>query len=165
MQQLDDPEFITEQWLTEQDVITVKEELKGQMDQYKAEATEYIAYKLRERQEAMIQINWLAVEIERLSWLANWYDKKVTSVEKRIDYIMQTFSIEKMDTPLNKLSYRESSSLVIVDESLVPDEFKEKVVTETIKIDKNTLKAYIKKSSDLPVPGVRLVIKQNLQIK
>jgi hypothetical protein len=56
--------------------------------------------------------------------------------------------IEKLELDLFKLSFRKSDSLEIIDEALIPDVFKEKIITELIKIDKNKIKEFIKTGSD-----------------
>lgn len=123
----------------------------------------HVAMAMREKEwEATIIDN----EIKRLLALKT---NKLNTVEKLKNYIsraLQSQQIEKLDLDIFKFSFRESQSLEIVDEAIVLDQFKEKVVTETIKIDKNKIKAFMKTmESPNTLPWIRLVVKQNLQIK
>jgi len=107
-------------------------------------------------------------EIKRLLALKT---NKLNTVEKLKNYIsraLQSQQIEKLDLDIFKFSFRESSSLEIIDESKVPDHFKEKVVIESVKIDKNKIKAFMKTTDNttiISIPGVQLITKSNLQIK
>jgi len=158
---LDDVEFLAESWVTDEEIPLIKEELTKEIEKYKSEAKSYVEYKLKERQDYVMQIPWIEFEIKRLQELASWYQKKADRVEKWIDYIMQTFQIEKLETMLHKLSYRTSESVSILDEALIPDEFKTAV--ETIKISKSDIKSRIK--AGVEVPGASIQISKNLQIK
>jgi len=161
MDQLNDPQFIEEQWLSEEDVTNISQELIAQLEVYKSEANDYVAYQLSKRQDALIMLNGRDIEIKRLTELMNWDKKKVERIEKWIDYILQTFKIEKMETELNKLSYRKSESVEFVDEALIPEKFK--VIKETTNISKTEIKNALKLWES--VPGVIIKITQNLQIK
>lgn len=123
----------------------------------------HVAMAMREKEwEATIIDN----EIKRLLALKT---NKLNTVEKLKNYIsraLQSQQIEKLDLDIFKFSFRESQSIEIVDENIVLDQFKEKVVTETIKIDKNKIKAFMKTmESPNTLPWIRLVVKNNLQIK
>jgi hypothetical protein len=62
---------------------------------------------------------------------------------------MKAFNIEKLDTELNKLSYRSSSSVEIQDENLLPAEFF-RIVPESKSPDKNAIKNAITEGKDVP---------------
>ena len=67
----------------------------------------------------------------------------------------------KFETARNKISFTKSSSLEVVNESLVPKEFKQETIT--ISIDKNAIKKAIKEGEI--VAGVALIANSNIQIK
>lgn len=104
-------------------------------------------------------------ESVRLAKLAQRESNMAERLKNYVSDILQAQSIDKLDLDLFKLSFRESASLEIIDESLVPAQFKEKIVTETIKIDKNQIKAFMKTLPETTVSWVQLNVKQNLQIR
>jgi len=107
----------------------------------------------------------IRAEAVRLAMLADSKKKTAERLKNYVSSILQVQWIDKLELDIFKLSFRPSQVLEIIDEALVPDTFKEKIVTESIKIDKNKIKEYIKSSNDLPVPWVQLINKKNLQIK
>ena len=81
--------------------------------------------------------------------------------KKSVDWIMRATKTEKLETSLNNLSYRKSESVSILDEALIPEEYRKEKVTKTI--DKVSIKDAIKSGKD--VAGASIEEKQNLQIK
>ena len=107
-------------------------------------------------------------EIVRLNKIAESKKRLAERLKNYVSTILQSQWIQKIDFDLFKLSFRKSESLEIVDENLIPLMFKETIVTESLKIDKNRIKDFIKTASEdtiISVPWVKLVTKQNLQIK
>lgn len=98
-------------------------------------------------------------EIDRLNNLK----KQAQNVKERMKDIvakaMIEFGIVEIKGDTLKLSFRKSESLEIIDESLIEDKFK-RVKVEP---DKIAIKQALKSGQD--VQGVKLVEKQNLQIK
>lgn len=80
-------------------------------------------------------------EIARLSKIKQSNARKIERLKSYVASSMQTQGLEKTETDLFKLSFRKSTSLEIVDESKVPDQFKEKI--ESIKIDKTAIKTWL----------------------
>ena len=74
---------------------------------------------------------------------------------------MTTFGMDKLQAGTFKIGTRKSQSLEVLDESLVPEKFKNEVVT--IKVDKNAIKDAIKAGEE--VDGVKLNDNTNLTIK
>lgn len=104
-------------------------------------------------------------EAVRLAKLAEKESNMAFRMKEYVSDILQAQKIDKLDLDLFKLSFRESASLEIIDESLVPDQFKAREVVETIKIDKVKIKSFLKTFPSVPsVPWVQLNVKQNLQI-
>ena len=161
LSQLDGPEFITEQWLSEEDRFNIAVELWVIMQSQKEEAKSYVEYKLRERQEQAILAEWTAQEIKRLQELQKSYNNKIEKNEKWIDYVLQTFQIDKMETPIAKLSYRDSQQVTIIDESIIPIQYF--TIKETKSLDKTGCKVYLKNGTEIPWLVLKTI--KNLQIK
>lgn len=88
-------------------------------------------------------------------------EKKAEWLTHYLDINMKAAEISSHKTARVNLSYRKSDKVVLEDEMLIPDDFKE-YVTE-VKISKADIKKAIKAGEI--VPGVRLEICENLQIK
>jgi len=89
------------------------------------------------------------------------HERKVESLKNYLSSEMLEANKLKIETPNIKLSFRKSTSVNILDESLIPDWYKEEV-TE-IKIKKKEIGETLKAGQE--VPGCEYVTKQNLQIK
>jgi hypothetical protein len=71
---------------------------------------------------------------------------------------MKLHGIEKIDTPLLKLSFKKSESVNITDLEQIPLYY--------IKIKKEADKTAIKSAiKEIDIPGAELVVSQNLQIR
>jgi hypothetical protein len=97
------------------------------------------------------------VEAKRLLELSKSYRNRANSIEKWVKYSMLSHGITEIKTSLARISFRRSEQVVIVDESLIPEKFIKTKVTKSID------KVAIKKEKN--VPGIQLVINQNLIIK
>lgn len=90
------------------------------------------------------------------------------SVDRKIDYLkglitdsMARRDVKKLETPRNKISFRKSVSVNVLDESQIDGSyFVEKMER---KLDKKTLLADLK--NGVEVDGAELLEKQNIQIK
>jgi len=98
-------------------------------------------------------------EIKRLQALKNAKAKVIDRLKETVLEAMQEFNIEKIETPLMKLSIRRSESIEIGLEELIPDNFKKERVS--VSIDKVAIKKAIK-DGEL-VPGA--VIKENFSLQ
>ena len=76
-------------------------------------------------------------------------------------YLSDILDGQRVETARNKISWRQSDEVNILDEGLIPDAFK-KAVTE-IKVNKVDIKAAIK--AGVSVTGAELIYKNNIQIK
>lgn len=103
----------------------------------------------------------IAAEIKRLQELKDKSEKRKELFKQRLSEAMIQFGVEKIETPLLKLSFRKSESVEITDENLLPDDYK--IEKTTYSPDKTKIKYYIKEGSI--VPGAELITKQNLQVK
>ena len=108
------------------------------------------------------RIDGIKAEEKRLSEYRKSEEKKLEKLKEYTVYCMEQLGNKKLDTNLGRISLRKKpSSLNIVDESLVPGEYKE--VIQTVKIDKAQIKKDLK---DKAINGVELIEGGNsLQIK
>lgn len=89
---------------------------------------------------------------------------KVESLKNYLSNSMRLREIDKVETARCKLSFRKSTSVNVLDENLIPDNY---FTIETVKkLDKKTLLADLKnlKEGD-DIKGATLLEKQNLQVK
>jgi hypothetical protein len=100
-------------------------------------------------------------EMERLGAILDRVDKRKDLFKNILSGAMQQFGVEKIETPLLKLSFRKSEAVEIVDEKSIPGQYKTERIT--IAISKTEIKDAIKKGFD--VPGAQLITKKNLQIR
>lgn len=93
--------------------------------------------------------------------LAERRKQKEANAERTKNWLSEIINGEKFETPRNKVSWRKSESVNLIDDSLISDSFKEEVIT--VKIDKTAIKSAIKQGVE--VAGAELVSKNNIQIK
>jgi hypothetical protein len=100
-------------------------------------------------------------EIKRLQALKKSRENTVERLKERIKSAMELFDVDKIETPLMKLSFRKSEAIQIDDITLIPSMYKTLKVTEHP--DKTLIKDSLKLGKE--VKGASLVINNNLQIK
>lgn len=100
-------------------------------------------------------------EIKRLQSLKKSRENTIEKLKNALEYSMSVFGIEEIKTEMNKINFRKSSSLEILDVDKVPNKYKT-LVTD-IKIDKNQIKKDLK--DGVEIAGVQLLENKNLQIK
>ena len=98
-------------------------------------------------------------EIKRLQELKKAKAKTKDYLKERISAALIEFGIEKVETPLLKLSFRKSEAVEIIDESLLG----QKYFSYSPKVDKTEIKNALK-SGEI-VDGARMVTNLNLQVK
>lgn len=108
------------------------------------------------------RIEAVKVEEKRLAEYRRSEEKKLENLKQYTTYCMEQLKHKKLDTNLGRISLRKKpASLNIVDEDLIPSEYKE--IIQTIKIDKAQIKKDLK---DKKIEGVELIEGENsLQIK
>lgn len=99
-------------------------------------------------------------EIKRLVDLKLKAQKRQELFKGILSEAMQQYNIEKIETPTLKLSFRKSEAIEIINESLIPDHYKEDIVK--VYVSKPMIKEAIKEGKN--VPGAELVTRKNLQI-
>ena len=101
------------------------------------------------------------LEIKRLQQAKKVRENTVERLKSTLTNAMQLFEVDEIKTPLIKLNFRKSESVVVYDTNSLPQMYKTIKVTETP--DKAKIKEAIKQGET--VVGAELVINQNLQIK
>lgn len=88
-------------------------------------------------------------------------ESRVESLKKYLSESLKIRAIDKLETPRNKISFRSSKSVEVLDEMLISDAYwKEEVVK---KLDKKTILDALKNGET--VEGCQLLVKSNIQIK
>ncbi len=106
-------------------------------------------------------ISIIDAEIKRLKGLIDSKSKVVDRMKEALSTAMTAFKVDKIETALMKLFFRKSESVEILDETLVPEQYKLSRVV--VNPDKILIKKLIKSGES--VPGAEVVEKLNLQIK
>ena len=100
-------------------------------------------------------------EIKRLQQAKKSREKTIQRLKDTIELAMLTFDIDKIETPLIKISFRKSESVEVSDVNDLPNEFKVIKLTETA--DKLKIKDALK--SGMFISGCSIKSNRNLQIK
>ena len=144
---LEDGEFTPE---LEQQLAITRDELENKAENY---------VKVIRQVEGDISV--IDAEIKRLQEIKKAKSNVVDRMKGSLSEAMQAFRVDKIETSLMKLFFRKSESVEILDESLVPEQYKLSRVV--VNPDKTRIKKIIKSGED--VPGCEIVEKFNLQIK
>jgi len=100
-------------------------------------------------------------EIERLQKLNRSCNKTIDRLKDNIELAMNTFEVDKIETPLIKISFRKSESVEVENVNQLPNEYKVIKVTESA--DKFKIKDAIKAGEK--IEGCYLKTNRNIQIK
>lgn len=100
-------------------------------------------------------------EIKRLQQAKKVRENTVERLKTTLTNAMNVYEVDEIKSPLIKINFRKSESVIVYDTNSLPQMFKTIKVTETP--DKAKIKEAIK--SGETVVGAELVINQNLQIK
>jgi hypothetical protein len=107
------------------------------------------------------EIDIIDNEIKRLQQAKKSREKTIQRLKDTIELAMITFDIDKIETPLIKISFRKSESVEVTDVNELPNEFKVIKVTESA--DKLKIKDALK--SGMFIEGCSIKTNRNLQIK
>jgi hypothetical protein len=100
-------------------------------------------------------------EIERLTALKKARINSIDRLKNNLSSAMELFQVEKIESPVLKISFRKSESVEIQNESQIEAKF---INTKTVTtIDKTAIKEAIKKGE--PVAGAILKQNKNIQFK
>ena len=100
-------------------------------------------------------------EIKRLQQAKKSREKTIQRLKDTIELAMLTFDIDKIETPLIKISFRKSESVEVENVNELPNEFK--VIKLTESADKLKIKDALK--SGMFISGCSIKTNRNLQIK
>ena len=128
----------------------------NQKDLYRK--SESYAYAIKELSG---EIDIIKSEIERLQALISKRDKSICRMKETVLKAMELYEIEKIETPMIKISVRESEAVEIINENQIDLIYKVEKVTTTI--SKSAIKEAIK--SGISVNGVVIKKNKSLQIK
>ena len=139
--------------------ITLEQELALTInkDQLQSKSESY-AYVIKQMDA---ECDIIDLEIKRLQQAKKVRENTVERLKYTLTNAMQLFEVDEIKTPLIKLNFRKSESVVVYDTNSLPQMYKIIKVTETP--DKAKIKEAIKQGET--VVGAELVINQNLQIK
>lgn len=100
-------------------------------------------------------------EIKRLTELKKVRQNACERLKANISNAMQIFEVDKIESPLIKLSFRKYQSINVADVNSLPNEYK------TIKVTEQADKMKIKQAllNGEVIEGCEIVNSQNLQIK
>ena len=158
---LNDPEWREANWIWDWEVELFKEIMKEEVQKAYKDFEEYMNKVSYKRQEISMKLAWLKDEQARIQSLVESKEKELKRMDNFINFLMQSFQKDKLETNLYKISYRKSESVEIINEEMIPQEFmKEKT---TIAPDKTAIKEALKNWAE--VPGATIKINNNLQIK
>lgn len=82
-------------------------------------------------------------------------------IESLQNYLSCWISGEKIDTKRCQIRWRKSKQIIITDQNLIPDKYKE--IIKEVKINKTEIKNSLK--NGVEVQGASLIEKQNIQVK
>jgi len=100
-------------------------------------------------------------EIKRLQQAKKSREKTIQRLKDTIELAMLTFDVNKIETPLIKISFRNSESVEVSDVNDLPNEFKTIKLTESA--DKLKIKDALK--SGVFISGCSIKSNRNLQIR
>ena len=107
------------------------------------------------------EVNTIDSEINRLEGLKRVRNNTIKRLKTVLSDSMQQFEVEELKTPTLKINFRKSQTVEILDEDLIPKEFK------TVKVTTSISKAEIKKAikNGELVVGADLIDHKKIQIK
>lgn len=143
--------------ITQEEYNQLKNEIAIVMQQEGATIIEAYQYKKS-------LINGFDYNIKRLQELKKIEENKQERFLKAVKENLEKYGIDKITTDFGTITIAKNPmSIEIVDANDIPEEFKEKV--ETIKVDKNKIKKYIKETGEI-IEGIKIIDnKTSLRIK
>jgi hypothetical protein len=139
--------------------ITPQQELNLQIakEQLQSKGINY-AYVIRKLD---FESDVIDAEIKRLSQLKKVRQNLSERLKDNITHAMHTFEVDKIESPLIKLSFRKSQAVEVGDVNSLPSEYK--VVKVTEQADKMKIKQALQNGEQ--VTGCSIITNTNLQIK
>lgn len=135
----------------------LEEELNINKDNLTTKGTNY-GFIVKEMES---EISVIKSEIDRLTALKKSREKAVDKLANTLSVAMQVFGVEKIESPVMKISFRNSETVEIDNIAQLDKDFIKVTVTETP--DKVAIKTAIKEGRE--VNGARIETHKNIQIK
>lgn len=107
------------------------------------------------------QVASLEEEIKRLTAKKKVAENAVSRMKDALKSTMNVLELDKINAGTFTISTRKSKSLEVLDEALIPEDYKE--IVTTIKVNKNAIKDAIKNGAE--IEGVELKENKSIQIK
>jgi hypothetical protein len=126
-------------------------------DQLQSKSESY-AYVIKEMDA---ECDIIDLEIKRLQQCKKVRENAIERLKATLTNAMHLFEVPEIKTPLIKINFRKSESVIVMDVNDLPAEYK--VVKVTEQADKVKIKDALKKGEQ--ILGCELVINQNIQIK
>lgn len=116
---------------------------------------------LRYRRTLELTSDAVSNEIDRLTSLKKYYERKAQNLKNYVSYAMTKAEKDNLELETAKLSFRKSETTEVDDLTLIPDEY---ILTKVTKSpDKTALKNAVKGGKE--IPGVHIETHKNLIIK
>lgn len=100
-------------------------------------------------------INAIDNEIERLTLLKKKNDSTLSRFKDYVKDNMEALSLDKIETTIGAIRIQKNPiSVEVVDEQLVPDEYKKEKIT--VSVDKTAIKNNFKETGEI-IPGTKMI--------
>jgi hypothetical protein len=126
-------------------------------DQLQSKSESY-AYIIKEMDA---ECDIIDLEIKRLQQCKKVRENTIDRLKSTLTTAMNVFEVPEIKTPLIKINFRKSESVIVMDVNDLPKEYK--VVKVTEQADKVKIKEALKAGES--ILGCELVVNQNIQIK
>jgi hypothetical protein len=111
-----------------------------------------------------LTIEAMKMEEKRISEQRKTLENKVSKFKEYVKECMDKNNITKIETELGSLTITKNpASVEIIDENIIPEEFKQEVVT--VKIDKTAIKNHFKETGEIPEGTNIITTNTSLRIK
>lgn len=151
------PLLMEQDEMTEEDKKKVEEELTVLLQQ---KSQNIIGY----TRNIELTIEAMKMEEKRISEQRKTLENKVSKFKEYVKECMDKNNITKIETELGSLTITKNpASVEIIDENIIPEEFKQEVVT--VKIDKTAIKNHFKATGEIPEGTNIITTNTSLRIK
>lgn len=143
------------------DLVSEDEGLTEFLDSVSLQLNEKVDNIVKFQRNLDLTVRSIDEELTRLQVLRDNVKAKQQRLLDYVKYSMEKHGIEKIDTGLFVLSFRQSTAVIVDDENLVPLEYKKTKTTVTI--DKVKIGKQLKEGES--IKGVHFETRRNLQVK
>jgi len=151
------PLLMEQEEMSEEDKKKVEEELTVLLQQ---KSQNIIGY----TRNIELTIEAMKMEEKRISEQRKTLENKVSKFKEYVKECMDKNNITKIETELGSLTITKNpASVEIIDENIIPEEFKKEVVT--VKIDKTAIKNHFKVTGEIPEGTNIITTNTSLRIK